>query len=376
MEYYNIIRNDEVIKCDITCLDIDFLKRYEDSENVCIYVCRNDVVVGIIGKKELVMSLEESVLHINEKFSYLLIEDEEAARRIFNAKPMVRILPVLDSEKKVVCEYIIDRDGYYEELVVENGLNEEKRDEKIVVSLTTHGKRLEYVHIAIKSMMMQTCKPDKIVLYLDESSGDKKINKEDELIKAGLTIVRGKENLRPHCKYYYAMQDYPDALLITVDDDIIYPDNVIQDLYEAHLKYPEVVIAHRAHGAFDREGKQLKCKDFLWEVSSATPESTLCATGVGGILYPVGNYREAFLQKDVIKSCSLNADDIWLMYMEAYQGKQVYALEAYPLRYVKHSQEEEGLTIKNDIGNENQLWMNNIEKYLGKTLKDLIFRRA
>ncbi len=220
--------------------------------------------------------------------------------------------------------------------------------------------------------MYQTMKADEIVLFLDEESGSKRIKHENELIKAGLRIERYKKNLRPHCKYYYAMEEYKDSIIITIDDDVLYPDNLIKNLYDAHLMYPESIIAHRAHKVTDADGIVKKISDFGWEISSTKPEKYFCATGVGGVLYPVGEYRESFLDENTIIRCSLNADDIWLMYQEARLKKSVYALPAYRLRYIAHSQEEEGLTVRNDGLEENQIWLENLEKHYGKTLQQLL----
>ena len=45
--------------------------------------------------------------------------------------------------------------------------------------------------------------------------------------KRGLTI-RFCEDLKAHKKYYYAFKEYPDDIVITVDDDVIYPQEYNQ----------------------------------------------------------------------------------------------------------------------------------------------------
>lgn len=48
--------------------------------------------------------------------------------------------------------------------------------------------------------------------------------------------------MRAHGKYHYAMQDFPNSIIVTVDDDMIYPNDTIESLWNAHVKYPNCVI--------------------------------------------------------------------------------------------------------------------------------------
>ena len=48
------------------------------------------------------------------------------------------------------------------------GLNEAVREEEIIVSLTSFPARFSKLHLVIESMLCQTMKPDKIILYLDD----------------------------------------------------------------------------------------------------------------------------------------------------------------------------------------------------------------
>ena len=376
MEHWSIIKNTNPDIVDIDSVDTHQIVRdQKNRERICIYAYRAGHLVGVIGRREINETEIDGKLRINGNYVYInqSASGLDEAKKVFSDNPQIWNIPVIDINGSVIFEYKKSFDVYYSNCDISNGLNSFPREKRIIVSLTSHGLRLKTVYIAIKSIMIQTVKADEIVLYLDDKSGDLRIDHEDELINAGLKIVRGVENLKPHCKYYYAFQDYPDDIVITVDDDIIYPDNLIEDLFNAHERYPYAVIAHRAHKAFDDHGNELLVKDFEWEVSSNKPEKFLCATGVGGVLYPPGNYRNSFLNANLIKRLSLNADDIWLMYMEAMTQTKVLALSPYPMRTICGSQEEGGLSLKNNLEEENQKWLNNIERYYGKTLKQLVY---
>lgn len=63
-----------------------------------------------------------------------------------------------------------------------------------------------------------------------------------DLQKYGLEI-RFCDDLRSHKKYYFAMQEYPEDIVILFDDDMFYPKNTIKKLYELYKKFPSDICA-------------------------------------------------------------------------------------------------------------------------------------
>ena len=53
-----------------------------------------------------------------------------------------------------------------------SGVEEPSRQQKIIVSLTSYPKRFRYLHLTVKSLLLQTVKPDKIILYLGDDARD------------------------------------------------------------------------------------------------------------------------------------------------------------------------------------------------------------
>lgn len=196
------------------------------------------------------------------------------------------------------------------------------QDYKTVVSLTSYGSRIKSVHLAIRSAMLQTRKPDLVVLYLDEGSNEVELpNELLELTQIGLIVRRGVPNLRAHTKYYYAMKDYPNSDIITIDDDVIYPETLIDSLYASSKGNEKCVIARRVHKMlFDDAGRLMPYVtwDMEWTERDPHPRHTLMATGVGGVLYPKGCFGEVAFDVDLIKRLSFGNDDLWLKIMEVY----------------------------------------------------------
>ena len=201
----------------------------------------------------------------------------------------------------------------------EYGLNTAKRDRKIIVSLTTYPKRFKTIHLCLKSLLLQTVKPDKIIIYLGSDSKNEKL---DDLLffkQFGVEILlKIDEDLKPHKKYLYAMQDYPEDIIITVDDDCIYNQKLIESLLKTHKKHPDCVEAARVHKIMRKHDKSLHSyNNWINNYTLSTkPAFNLIATGCGGILYPPHCFKKGLFDKEMIMKYCLRADDIWLKYNE------------------------------------------------------------
>lgn len=192
---------------------------------------------------------------------------------------------------------------------------------KIIVSLTSYPARYENLHLVIESLLNQKLKANKIVLYLYEGEA---VALPDSLLKLQskkFEIVRVNENIRPHKKYYYAFKDFPNDLIITVDDDYIYPDDLVMNLYRVHLKYRDAVVCGRCRKiCFDIDEKVLPYNDWPLFCNDSKPKKGLIATGVGGVLYQPRLLDERVLDMDKLKKLALNQDDMWLKIMEILKG--------------------------------------------------------
>lgn len=210
---------------------------------------------------------------------------------------------------------------WYYSLPRDYGVNKDPRQHHIVVSLTSFPARFSLVEFSIKSILNQTLKPDVVLLILPaEEVGSENDLPESVLAfkKQGLKICIVPYNLKPHNKYIYALQNYPDSLVITVDDDCIYDRHMIEDLCKSYSKFPRVISAKRVHKiTTDTGGNLLPYQNWLYEYHGRTePSFDLLATGVGGVLYPPRLLPPETFDTAKIKELCLNADDIWLKFME------------------------------------------------------------
>lgn len=209
------------------------------------------------------------------------------------------------------------------------GLNrEEKRKERIVVSLTSYGRRVKSVlPYAIISLLRQTCKPDLIVLWLDEEHwNDRNLPKSlKKLREKGLT-VRYCEDLKSYKKLIPTLKAYPDDIIITVDDDVFYRKDLLKRLILAYKKDSSRIYAHRAHQIlFGKDGTLLPYSDWKLKVSGVGGRS-IFPTGVGGCLYKRSLLYKDVCRDDLFMSLAPRADDVWFYFMEVLQGTECVAL--------------------------------------------------
>lgn len=196
----------------------------------------------------------------------------------------------------------------------------------VVVSLTTFGKRIYDVCLAIESIMQGTMKPNRIILWLAEEEFKGKALPRVLLLqqKRGLQIEYCKD-IRSYKKLIPTMRRYPDACIVTIDDDAIYEFDFLEQLVNKHNDYPAAVCAHRIHRVkLDGEGKPMSYLDWEWCIETDAGHSPLhFPTGVGGILYPPNCFSEEVFNEEAFMGISPYADDVWFYAMELLNGTPV-----------------------------------------------------
>ena len=237
-------------------------------------------------------------------------------------------------------------------------LNQEPREERIIVSLTSFPARINTVGYAIKSLFNQTVKPDRIILWLAETQfQDVELpNLLKELCEKGLEI-RFCKDLRSHKKYYFALQEQQaNELVITYDDDLIYPEDSIERLYKKHKKFPNCIVCNRAQLCTEENG--LLGKYNTWKVYASEgikkPSTRLFPSTGGGALYPYQSVDEEAFNDEVMQVTALTADDLWMRFMSAKKGtKIIKTRKAHRTFSTLEGSQEEGLQQENCIGGEN-----------------------
>jgi len=184
--------------------------------------------------------------------------------------------------------------------------------ENIIVSLTSYGHRLkDSAPYAIYSIFTQNVLPNKIVLYLNEQKWNNRnlpilIKR---LQKSGLEIIFC-EDVGPHTKLIPALHQFPNDIIITVDDDVIYHKNTLKQLIELNIENKDSIICHKAVIPEKEAGSYIPYSKWN-DDSFGSIYSQLSPLGVGGVLYPPHIFSEEIFNKTVYQKYCPIADDLW-----------------------------------------------------------------
>lgn len=239
------------------------------------------------------------------------------------------------------------------------------RKDKIIVSLTSFPPRLPKLHLVIECILRQSIKPDEIILYLTEEqvgSIDNLPRKLLDLRERGLQIKLCPDKIRSHTKYFYAIKENPNDIVITVDDDLFYRTDLIESHLAAHKKHPNAIIANWVKEILAGTDKYNEWPDGTEPKLS----NRFLLLGVSSVLYPPKSLHEEVFNKDVIIGQCLTADDVWLSCMAL--------LKETPIYFTKYKYNHLPIRIKNNetllsINRErNQICVDNLNKYYDEKL--------
>jgi hypothetical protein len=235
---------------------------------------------------------------------------------------------------------------------------------KVIVSLTSYSARVNTVYKAIESILSQTMPPAAVILWLSPEefpNKEKKLPRELlGLSRRGL-IIDWCKNIKSYNKLIFSLQKYPDDIIITVDDDIIYHNELIRVLYETHIKYPRDIIAHRITRLYKNKDNRFAVLprhlyyrnftgfNYVDALKNASYFNKL--TGSGGVLYPPYCLHNDVLLEELFTQLAPTSDDIWFWLMGMLNKVRVRVPEKHfaELKYIPGTQKE-SLSSVNDHG--------------------------
>lgn len=199
---------------------------------------------------------------------------------------------------------------------------------ELIVSLTSYGPRIQDVHLTIESLMQQTRKANRIILWLADKEQDKELPMALQLQQARGLEVRYYKDIRSYKKLIPTLQLYPEAIIITVDDDCLYNIDVIDRLYRSYIT--DKTCVHCLTGSEiaiknDQITPYCKWKPFKKNAFG----KQFIATGVGGVLYPPHIFIDEIFNENVFMSICPTADDLWFKAMEILSGIKVKRAEVH-----------------------------------------------
>lgn len=190
-------------------------------------------------------------------------------------------------------------------------------NQQVIVSLTSFPAAIPYAAQAVQSILNGSVLPDKVVLYLTFSQfGENGIPQEllDLSRKTPRFEIRDyPKDIRSYRKLIPALSDFPNAIIVTIDDDVAYHKNMLRDLLHLHEQFPNAILAHRAKlmkpGEPYRKWKKYRWYHFLTKRIHISFKNI--QTGVGGVLYPPHSLKAEMLDVELFTQIAPTTDDIW-----------------------------------------------------------------
>lgn len=191
------------------------------------------------------------------------------------------------------------------------------QQQQVVVSMTSFPAAISYAELAIRSILGGSVLPGKLVLYLTFSqfaeggipASLRKLAEESPVFE----IRNYDRDIRSYRKLIPALIDFPDAIIVTVDDDVAYHRHMLRDLLALHRQVPHAILAHRAKkimfGKPYRRWRKYRWYHFLARRIHASFSNL--QTGVGGVLYPPHSLDEGMLDEGLFTQLAPSTDDIW-----------------------------------------------------------------
>ena len=239
-------------------------------------------------------------------------------------------------------------------------------DNNVIVSLTSFPERMYELHYTLYSLLTQSVKPKQVILWLAKEEFpnlEKDIpSKVLNFKKNGLTI-KWTENIYSYKKLIPTLQEYPNSVIVTADDDIFYDKNWLKGLLDESEKYPHCIICHRGHIIKLTKDGLAPYKKWKKKAQCKVPSFFNLSTGAGGVLYPPNSLYKDVLDKKLFTELAPKADDIYFWAMAILQNTPTMIVKegTKELTYV-NPERERGLTDETTLfstnkqgGNDRQL---------------------
>ena len=259
------------------------------------------------------------------------------------------------------------------------GVTDNKRKQKIIISLTSFPERMYDIKFTLYSLLTQTVKPDEVILWLAK---DQFPNREDDipqdvlsLKKNGLTI-KWCDDLRSYKKLIPSLISFPNDYIVTADDDLYYHENWLKQLVDDYKLYPNTIICQRSRRiSFNDDGNLGDYSSWKLSMSEEAPSFLNFSTNGAGSLFPPNSLDGRVINLNLFNELCPYGDDIWIWAMAILNKTKIktvsnnMALLTYvnPAREAKILNESTLFAINSQGKNDNQI--DNIINYFPEILK-------
>ena len=195
---------------------------------------------------------------------------------------------------------------------------------ELIVSLTSYPRRYPTLDFTLRSLLDQVVKPDRIILWVTDA--------DISCLPVAVRNLPGIEirtcsDLRSYKKLVPALEMFPNAFIVTADDDVFYQRSWLKELLDEWSEDAPTIRCHRAHRLRSLPNGQL-APYRTWEKDvqdeqSRSPSKDLLPTGLAGVLYHPGSLHRDVTNASMFLSLCPTADDLWF-YWQARRVNSLY----------------------------------------------------
>ena len=266
---------------------------------------------------------------------------------------------------------------YIYEPAIEYGLNKIKRTPQIIVSLTSHPQRIKTVHLTINTLLRQTLKPDKVILWLADSQFPNKENGLPiellNLKKLGLSI-EWCDDLKSYKKLIPSLKKYPNDIIIIADDDVFYDEYLVENLYSEYLKNNNQINVRRAVKLElnNNNIEGVSSRKYLFK-DNFEPTFFNQIMGGSGCLIPPNCLYKDITNIENIKQLLPTHDDVYIWAMAILNKRKIKIVDGHNinLHFIPNTQDC-GLIHKNKKNNNEGISLENAYKVILKKYPEIL----
>ena len=186
-----------------------------------------------------------------------------------------------------------------------------ERAERIVVSLTTTPARARNLSRVLAGLLDQSEPPDRIVLALPRRTraGLAYPDAAELRLPAGVDVLPCDDE-GPATKLLPALTLEPDALVVVVDDDVVYPRGFIAALLDGHRRRPHAAVGFR--GVRLRPGARFAELDHVFATGIPQAQPVDVLFGTWGYMLPARALGREVRDFSGAPEALRWVDDIWI----------------------------------------------------------------
>ena len=175
--------------------------------------------------------------------------------------------------------------------------------------------------------------------------------------------IKWIEDIYGHKKYRIpVMEQKPNEVIITFDDDIIYSPKCIERLMSTHNKYPKCLVCERGQAFEDKKQENPGRWKTISNVGVKKPTYSMNPSPGGGCLIPFGSFHSDAVKEECFRTLAYKNDDLWYMFMCAANGTKMIKTRKYhrPFSVIRGTQIEQ-MAIDNVMGERNKIIMDGLK---------------